>query len=294
MRTAAAHLRGDRHGESGLTFVELLVGVALMTLLLILVSANFFMNQKVYDVQSEIAAMQGEARRVVDYVHRDTLMAGYGCRFDDSRVDAIHPGDPDDPYAGYTDDRVAFRYNDVDVSTPLRDNMPQPSSEVKVEGTAGFQEGDRCVIFDDTGASDWFIITEVQTDARHLQHAPPINPEDFSKAYKVADNSIIVRMSEIRYFHVPDTGVVYRQRGVGTPRPIAHHIEDLVFTYYDDSVPPLEFTPDTAEERARIRRMRVSVIARTEHEHRDIRDHRFYRVDTEIVPRNVTLEGANP
>jgi hypothetical protein len=293
MTAHEASIRSDRRGESGVTAVDLLVGVALMVLILLLIYANFFLNHRVYDVQSEIAAMQAEARRVVDYVHRDTLMAGYGCRFQGSRVDAIHPGDPDDPYAEYTDDRVALRYNDLDVYTHLSDNMPQPSSEVKVEESDGFHEGDRCVIFDDTGASDWFIVTEVQY-SDHLQHKPPDNPEDFSKAYKVTDNTIIVRMSEIRYFHEPDTGVVYRQEGIGTPRPVAHDIEDLVFTYYDDSVPPMAFTPTTAADRARIRRMEVSVVARTQHEHRDIQKHRFYRVSTEIVPRNVTLEGANP
>ena len=64
MTPLQADARDDRRWESGITAVDLLVGVALMVLILLLVYANFFVNHRVYDVQSEIASMQAEARRV--------------------------------------------------------------------------------------------------------------------------------------------------------------------------------------------------------------------------------------
>jgi len=279
--------------ESGISLLELLVASALLAILLVLIYSQFFLGQRICEVHSEIAAMQAQPRFVVDWVNKDALLAGYGLRFGGMRLDAVHPGDPGDPGV-YSDDHIAFRFNDADIWTRLREDMPQPSSELKVEGTQGFQEGDRVVIFDETGSVDWLIITHVQTSAKHLQHRPPINPDDLSKAYKVADGAIIARVSEVLYYHDPDTLRVFRQVDARERRAIAHNISDLIFLYYDDSIPAQLFTPDTPALRARIRKVEMEVLARTEHEQPDTHEHRTYRLITEIVPRNVVLEGTNP
>ncbi len=66
--------------------------------------------------------------------------------------------------------------------------MPQNSAELKVNAQAGcpsndelcgFREGMQVMIFDDSGASDIFSITNVQEDALHIQH----KGQDLSKAY---------------------------------------------------------------------------------------------------------------
>ena len=87
--------------------------------------------------------------------------------------------------------------------TTIRERMPQPSAEVKVKWApgcpeddqlCGFEEGQRVVIFDDTGAYDPFTVTEVQTDALHLQH----RDDDFSKAYE--EDAVISQIESHTYY----------------------------------------------------------------------------------------------
>ena len=56
--------------------------------------------------------------------------------------------------------------------------MAQPGCPSNDE-LCGFREGMQVMIFDDSGASDIFSITNVQEDALHIQH----KGQDLSKAY---------------------------------------------------------------------------------------------------------------
>src|SRR6185503_15342563 len=96
---------------------------------------------------------------------------------------------------GASSTAITARYNSADVWTDLDDRMPNVSSELKVTSTAGFADGQRVLIWDDSGTYDWLIITHVQDDAIHLQH----NTTDCSKSYDPDDNAMVALVEEVSF-----------------------------------------------------------------------------------------------
>jgi hypothetical protein len=134
--------------------------------------------------------------------------------------------------------------------------MPQPSSEVKVNAEpgcpandplCGFDVGMRVVIFDDTGSMDFFTITQVQSDSLHLQHRPPINPEDFSKAYDVG--AIISQINTDAYYWrqdpATDTFQLMHYDLFQNDVPLIDDVVDLRFEYIGEAAPPVLRAPVT-------------------------------------------------
>jgi hypothetical protein len=127
----------------------------------------------------------------------------------------------------------------------IRDQMPQTSSEVKVNAQpgcpandplCGFREGMRCLIFDDTGAYDFFTITEVQSSSLHLQH----NRDNFSKAY--GPGAVITQVWTDTYYLLANaqnnTYQLMHYDGDGTDAPVVDNIVALDFSYLGEAQPP--------------------------------------------------------
>jgi len=104
------------------------------------------------------------------------------------------------------------------------------------DNLCGFKEGMQVMIFDDTGASDIFSVTEVQEDALHLQH----KGTDLSKAY--AQNTYITQIAAATYWlktdTVAETYQLMRYDGYLTDAPIAENIVGMAFEYFADPAPP--------------------------------------------------------
>jgi prepilin-type N-terminal cleavage/methylation domain-containing protein len=203
-----AAVRRRPGSEAGFTLVEMLIAMAVMLLILGGVFQAFNPSQGAFITQPEVADMQQRLRVGTDRLYNGLIVAGAGV-YSGSAVGALGnffapvlpyragPLDIDDPARGvyFRDDAITIFHVPTTASQcTIRDKMPQPSSEVKVNAEpgcpaedplCGFEESMRVVIFDDTGSYDIFTVTEVQSDALHLQHRPPINPADFSKAYDV-------------------------------------------------------------------------------------------------------------
>jgi hypothetical protein len=169
-------------------------------------------------------------------------------------VGALH----NDPAAGVyfrTDAITIFHVPTTASQCTIRDRMPQPSSEVKVNAEpgcpandplCGFDVGMRVIIFD--GSSfDFFTITEVQSDALHLQHRPPINPADFSKAYDVG--AVISQVNTDAYYWRQDpatnTFQLMHYDLFQNDVPLIDDVVNLRFEYMGDAAPPVLRVPVT-------------------------------------------------
>ena len=243
--------------DSGFSLVELLVS---MTIMLVVMGTIFWLvdpGQSIARTQPEAADMQQRLRVSADILEKDLIMAGAGTYSGSiagslanffppilpRRTGALNP----DPSMSFFPDRITISYvPNTAAQTSVRDPMPQPSSEIKVDPQpgcpvndqlCGFKVGMRVVIFDDTGAFDFFTITEVQTDALHLQHRPP-NP-DFSKRYTPDEHARIAMVETHVYYREPATVQLRHYDGWVSDLPIADNTVGLEFRYYGDPNPPL-------------------------------------------------------
>jgi hypothetical protein len=124
--------------------------------------------------------------------------------------------------------------------------MPNTSAEIKVNAQpgcpqndplCGFKTGQTVLIFDDTGASDTFTITNVQSDALHLQH----KGQQLSKAYGAG--SYIAQAETHCYYLNSTTWQLWHYDGATTDLPLVDSVVALQFRYFGDPNPPLSPKP---------------------------------------------------
>ena len=270
------HSNGIRHGEQGFSIIEMLIATAIM---MVVTAATFaLMNpaQGMFVAQPEVSDMQQRLRIAVETLKKDLLMAGAGTYSGNNKLGSLgqyvatilpdREGNisPDPPgtfkctttFCSSLDasDTVTIMYvPPTSAQTTLRADMPQSSAELKVtqqtgcpndDLLCGFREGMQVMVFDDTGASDIFSITNVQTDALHLQH----KGQDLSKAYP-ANSTFVTQIAAATYWlktdTVAETYQLMRYDGYQTDVPIAENIVGLAFEYFAEPSPPVLLKPVT-------------------------------------------------
>ena len=246
--------------ERGFTIIELLVAVTIMLVITGAIFAIVDPSRTTARAQPEVSDQNTRMRVGLDTLAKDLVMAGAGTYSGaiagglanffapvvPFRMGTLYPAEYLDRFHP---DRITIAYvPNTAAQTRVADAMPQPSSEVKVDAQpgcpagdalCGFRDGMRVVIFDDTGAYDFFTITQVQTAALHLQHRPPINPDDFSKRYTPAENARIAQVETHTYFRDPATNQLMHYWGDNNPpEPVTDQVVDLQFQYFGDPEPP--------------------------------------------------------
>jgi prepilin-type N-terminal cleavage/methylation domain-containing protein len=255
--------------DAGFTLVEMLIAMALMLVILGGVFQAFNPAQGSFRTQPEVADMQQRLRFGTDRLYNGIVVAGAGI-YSGSGVGTLGnffaPVLPylvgplhNDPASGifFRDDAITIFHVPTTASQcTIRDQMPRPSSEVKVNAEpgcpaddplCGFEQGMRVIIFDDTGSFDFFTITEVQSDALHLQHRPPINPEDFSKAYDVG--ATISQVETDAYYWRQDAATntfqLMHYDLFASDMPLIDDVVGLRFEYLGEATPPFLRAPVT-------------------------------------------------
>jgi prepilin-type N-terminal cleavage/methylation domain-containing protein len=255
--------------DNGFTLVEMLIAMAVMLLILGGVFAAFNPAQGSFRTQPEVADMQQRLRVGTDRLYNGIVVAGAGIysgaavgtlgQFFAPVLPYLVGGLHNDPASGVyfrTDAITIFHVPTTASQCTIRDKMPQPSSEVKVNAEpgcpaadplCGFEQGMRVIIFDDTGSFDFFTITQVQSDALHLQHRPPINPSDFSKAYDVG--AVISQVNTDAYYWrqdpATDTFQLMHYDLFQNEMPLIDDVVNLRFDYMGDAAPPVLRAPVT-------------------------------------------------
>ena len=255
----------------GFTLIELLISMTIMLAVLGTVFTVVDPGRGISKTQPEVADMQERMRIAADSIEKDLMMAGAGT-YSGSISGALANFFPPilprrtgmkyqtvDSDQVFYDDRISIAYVPETASqTNLRGSMPQPSSELTVyaqpgcpditpqDNLCGFKENMRVLIFDETGAYDFFTITQVQSTGTegHLQHNPTMNAgADLSKSYREEDNSRIAMVETHVYWYNQQPAQLNHYDGSLVDEPFVDNAVQLRFTYFGDPNPPLAPRP---------------------------------------------------
>jgi hypothetical protein len=252
--------------ERGFTIPEMLVSMLIMVGITGAIFSLVDPARGVYRTQPEVSDMQQRLRVGSAFLGNDLIMAGAGSPAGSSllgslmnffapiqplRIGMINPDGANGIF--YRDDTLTVMYIPPNSpQTTLSEAMPQPSSELKVnkqpncpanDDLCGFYEGQRIIIFDETGAYDDMTITEVQTAALHLQHNKSIAGNVLSKSY-AAGAQIAQIMQRTYYFNQATNQLMYYD-GDQRDEAVVDNVVDLQFEYYGDPRPPMVLKPVT-------------------------------------------------
>ena len=277
MKTHIAHTtaclaepRADsRRAEAGFSIVEMLIATVIM---MAVTGATFqLMNPAhgMFAAQPEVSDMQQRLRIAVETLKKDLLMAGAGTYSGNNKLGSLGQyvatilpdregnvsADPPGTYKCTTtfcsslgaSDTITIMYvPPTAAQTSVRDTMPANSAELKVQQQdgcppsdklCGFKEGMQVMIFDASGTSDIFSITNVQDEALHLQH----KGTDLSKAYSAG--TYVTQIAAATYWlktdTVAETYQLMRYDGYKTDVPLAENVVGMAFEYFADPAPPV-------------------------------------------------------
>ena len=255
---------GIAPGEGGFSLIELLISVSIM----LVVTAGVFglMNpaQGSFAAQPEVSDMQQRLRVASDTLYKDLIMAGAGA-YSGSNVGTLNnffaPILPlrsgsinDDPPGTYRTDTVTLYYVPTTAGqTTVSQSMPGTSTELKVDtnqpncpndsngnkkNLCGFEEGQKVLVYDDSGNYAAYTITQVQQSAGHLQvdkggdtgWVPPVGAK-------------VVTAYAATYYLKSDNAngvyqLMYYDGGTNPDIPVADNVVGLTFEYYGDPQPP--------------------------------------------------------
>jgi hypothetical protein len=242
--------------EHGFSLLELTIAMGLM--LTVTGSVFTLMNpaQGAFSTQPEVSDMQQRLRVGTDTLIKDLMMAGAGAyqgsmggslgNFFASvlprRVGNINE---DAPTVFKTDTITLIYVPQTIAQTTLADHGPNlNSAEIGVDAApgcppsddlCGFKSGMTVMMYDASGNYDIFTITEVQTNALHLQH----NSDNLTYTDYDAHTTKIVQASNLVYFLNTTTNqLMFYNGGPGADVPIVDNVVGLSFEYYGDPQPP--------------------------------------------------------
>jgi len=241
---------------SGITLIELLVAVTILTLV-IFGAYNLFISQhKARIIHQQVVDMQQNARIALEMLVGDLRLAGIGCGPQQAIV--ASNGEGTNP------DAITIRGGNSFIISTLPGPCNQSSSTFEVESVAGFSAGDVCVIY---GGGEWttFTVTHVLESPAKLQHNPSADlnsPGGFGFSYPTG--SVVRKYQEVAY-QIDATDSTHPKlirTESGSAQIVAANIEELQFVYTlaDGSTSSSPVSPEN------IRLVKITLRARTDRE----------------------------
>ena len=246
--------------EAGYSLVEMIVSTAIMLAVTGAIFGILNPAQGTAQAQPEQADLQQRMRIGSDTLFKELMMSGAGPYFGNrtgSLLSFFAPIIPrrtgrlnSEAHDVAAADRITLAYVPNSFSqTSIRLAMPPNSAEIKVNefpncpghpvkwDQCGFEIGDTVIIFDSTGTWETFTITQVQTDAAHLQHrGQQLN-------YQFPAGSSVTQIVSYTYYRNPTTNQLMRYDGNLTDIALVDNVVDLRFDYFGDINPPLTPKP---------------------------------------------------
>jgi hypothetical protein len=257
--------------QAGFTLVEMMVSTAVMMVIVASVFSLLNPSYGTFQAQPEVSDMQQRLRVAADTIQKDLVMSGAGMYSGGMvgtldayfspllphKVGTISPDPAGTFHANplcptVCASAVTIMYVPTTTAqTTIRQDMPTPSSEVKVDAQpgcplndplCGFKNGMRVLIMNLDGDYDIFTVTNVQGDALHLQH----RDDKFTTAYPAG--SFITEIVSHTYYLEDDGNTTFRLRhydGFQTDLPVVDNVVDFRVEFFGDPSPPQVVKPAT-------------------------------------------------
>ena len=278
-------------GQRGSTLIEVLTAVTIFSIVLTAAFATFTFQKQSYTTQTRVSEMQQNLRVALDTLFRDIRMGGYGVDSDITVPGSVVGAGSTVAIRGFygadggtsSSDGICILYAyDMDntvtalqptLTTALFTAVNSPTTAVSVTSGTGtrFSAGDLVLLNNGTTA-DLYQVASSSSNSVTFGSAPAINANGHSSNIYDA-GSKVSRARFVRYW-IDGTDPAHPRLMVtrlpgSASQPVADDIEDLQFGY------GLAFSPDNTlvsttvnapandSERQRIRRISLSIIART-------------------------------
>jgi hypothetical protein len=249
-----------RHSsEHGFSLIEMTVATGLMLVVTGSIFALLNPGQGNFVAEPEVADMQQRTRVAADTLYKDLVMTGAGSYAGDNPMSLGYFFAPvlpfrqgrlqDDPPGTFRTDAITLMMVPATTAqSTIAQPMPANSAELKVtedpncppskaDQLCGFKEGMSVLIYDESGSYDLFSITEVQSQALHLQH----NLDDLAKIYDTGAK--IVQIQSHTYYLRTDVSTKTYQLmhydGADNDVPMVDNVVGLEFEYFGDPQPPI-------------------------------------------------------
>ena len=259
------------HSQAGFTLVEMMVSTAVMMVIVAGVFSLLNPSYGTFQAQPEVADMQQRLRVAADTVQKDLVMSGAGmysggmvgtldAYFSPLLPHIVGTVNPDPAGTFHANPQcpatcasaVTIMYVPTTTAqTTISTDMPTPSAELKVDpqpgcpvgdDLCGFKTGMRVLIMNLDGDYDIFSVTNVQTDALHLQH----RDDKFTTAYPAG--SFITEIVSATYYladNGTDTFQLRHYDGYQTDLPLVDNVVDFRVEFFGDPLPPQVLKPAT-------------------------------------------------
>jgi type IV pilus assembly protein PilW len=285
--------RGVPQGEKGSTLIEVLAAVVIFSIVLTAAFATFIFQKQSYTTQTHVAGMQQNLRVALDTLSRDIRMAGYGV-YSDITVPASVVGATGSPVVlrgifggdgGTTSPDgiyILYSYDMDNTVSALQPTLATASVTAVNSGTVivnvtpgtgtRFPVGE-LVLLNNGSTADLYQVTSRDNNSLTFGSTPVINANGHAASNWYDVDSKVSRARFVRYW-IDTTNaehpVLMVTRLPGTvSQPVADDIEDLQFVYGIASsndnalVAGTSDSPANDTDRQRIRRVNLSIIART-------------------------------
>jgi hypothetical protein len=243
--------------EHGFSLIEMTVAMGLMLVVTGSIFALLNPGQGNFVAEPEVADMQQRTRLAADTLYKDLVMVGSGSYSGVNPMALSYFFAPvmpyrqgrlqDDPPGTFRTDAITLMLVPATTAqSTIKSKMPATSAELKVtddpncpqkDPLCGFKDGMSVLIYDESGSYDLFTITEVQSDALHLQH----NLDDLGKIYD--EGAKIVQIRSHTYYLKTDAATKTYQLmhydGADGDVPVVDNVVGLEFEYFGDPQPPV-------------------------------------------------------
>jgi hypothetical protein len=240
--------------------MEVLVATAIMLTVTGGIFAVMNPSGQMFQAQPEVVDIQQRIRIGTDTLTRDLMMAGAGAysgSLSGSLSGFFAPIQPssqgavaayDDGPGKFFPDKITIFYVPTTASqTSIHDPMPNSSAELKVNKepscpqnshVCDFSVGDSVLIYDDTGAYDTLVITQIGADSGGNDFAMVQHRQqgDLSKAYG-ADAKVVKFQEHVYYYDAVNRKLMHYD-GFQTATPVLDEVVGLNFEYYGEPQPP--------------------------------------------------------
>ena len=224
----------------GFSLIEVMIASAMFLLLLGGVSTMIGSVRDNYEDSSARIDAQQSARIAMEQVQRDLQVAGVGL----SRLQA-----PFEIIVPRPDGGIDMRQNRGQVTTFLTTAMGNTASDLEVDDASLFSVGQRIAVYDAAGSIDMAEITAIDIGASLISHG------GLTVAYDPADGAAVAVVQTITYRPVVNgsTFDLVREVDDANAAVLATNLTVVEFNYFDNAVPPVQFSPLTLAERLVIR-----------------------------------------